>query len=176
MRWIMWRGWRRWVAVLGVGACVVAWLFFGRSRGAERARTASGSSQPKTADGAPTPNDPRGSSAKAKRDPLNGAGKVADAGPAGAVPLPIDEIRAVLIDDPVLAEQLARADQERFPDRPDADERDALLVAAVYNQHQPTRARKEARVYFRKHPDGRFKDFLQKGTRASVPPPVASSP
>ncbi len=81
----------------------------------------------------------------------------------------------MLTEAPELAEQLARADQERFPDRPDADERDALLVAAVYNQHQPTRARKEARVYFRKHPDGRFKDFLQKGTGASVPP-AASGP
>jgi hypothetical protein len=105
------------------------------------------------------------------------AGTSADAGSdGGGTPLPIEEIRAVLTEAPELAEQLVRADQERFPDRPDADERDALLVAAVYNQHQPTRARKEARVYFRKHPNGRFKDFLQKGTGASVPPPASSSP
>ena len=77
----------------------------------------------------------------------------------------------MLTEDPVLAEQPARADQERFPDRPEADERDALLVAAVYNQKQPTRARKEARRYFRQHPDGRYREFLQKGTGAFVPPP-----
>lgn len=172
---------RGWLIALAAGACLLAWLFFGPSRGAERARRASATSQAETTDRAPPPNDSQRSPATAQPNPRNGAGTLAgtgaDAGPDGAdAPLPIDEIRAVLTEDPVLAEQLARADQERFPDRPDADERDALLVAAVYNQHQPTRARKEARVYFRKHPDGRFKDFLQKGTGASVPPPAASGP
>ena len=82
----------------------------------------------------------------------------------------IDEIRALLEEEPALAEEIAREDQKRNPDGPDADERDALLVSAVYNQHQPGRARKEARVYFRRHPDGKYVEFLQKGTHASVPP------
>jgi hypothetical protein len=87
----------------------------------------------------------------------------------------IVDIRALLIEDPKRAEELARADQERFPDSPDADERDALLVAAIYNQHQPLRARREARNYLRRHPHGRYAEELMHVTGARIPAPSASA-
>jgi hypothetical protein len=87
----------------------------------------------------------------------------------------IQEIRAVLTEDPKLAEELARADREQFPDSPDADERDALLVAAVYNQRNPLRARLETRHYLRRHPNGRFAEQLMHVTGAHRPIPAASS-
>jgi hypothetical protein len=100
-----------------------------------------------------------------------------DAGSANALPGAgssspspvISEIRAVLVDNPRLAEELARADQERSPDSPDADERDALLVAAVFNQHHHWDARREARLYLQRHPDGRFAEFITEQTGAHVP-------
>lgn len=102
---------------------------------------------------------------------------VQDAADAGTVtPAPsaiIAEIRAVLEEDPALAEKIAREDQKQHPDSPSADERDALLVAAIHNQHDPWRARKEARIYFRRHPNGKWVDFLQKATKASVPKPAS---
>lgn len=100
-----------------------------------------------------------------------------DAGPANALPgagsssqsRVISEIRAVLVDNPRLAEEFARADQERSPDSPDADERDALLVAAIFNQHHHWEARREARLYLQRHPDGRFAEFITEQTGAHVP-------
>jgi hypothetical protein len=61
-----------------------------------------------------------------------------------------------------LAESLARDDREHFPNSPDADERDALLVAALYNQGDIDRARHEAHYYFARHPSGRFTEYLSK--------------
>jgi hypothetical protein len=86
----------------------------------------------------------------------------------------IQEIRAVLTEDPKLAEQWARAHKEQFPDSPDADERDALLVAAIYNQRDPLRARLETRRYLRRHPNGRFAEQLMHVTGAHRP--VLSAP
>ena len=43
-----------------------------------------------------------------------------------------------------------------FPDSPYSDERDFLLVAALFNQGRIGRAKLEAYYYFEHHPDGRF--------------------
>ncbi len=90
-----------------------------------------------------------------------------------ASPPIITEIRHALVANPGEAEALARADQERFPDGPYADERDALLVAAIFNQHDPLRARLEGRNYLTHHPNGRYVDFLKKYARATLPPSPA---
>jgi hypothetical protein len=96
---------------------------------------------------------------------------VADRGatPDASAPTPgispqIVEIRAVVLSDPARAEQLIYADREAFPGSPFADERDALLVSAIHNQHRPQEARAAARSYLRDHPNGRFVDFVTRAT------------
>ena len=81
------------------------------------------------------------------------------------------QIRSLVRDEPKLAEQIALEERERFPDGPDADERDALLVAEIFNQHDIARARVEARRYYRKHPGGRYTDYLIRETGVRPPPP-----
>lgn len=68
----------------------------------------------------------------------------------------MQQIRDSLTTNPRLAEILAREGRQRFPDSPDSDERDMLLVGALFNQGRLDRARIEARSYFARHPAGRF--------------------
>jgi hypothetical protein len=68
----------------------------------------------------------------------------------------IQQIRDTFGTDPQFAETLAREDQQRHPDSPYADERDALLVWALFNQHKFARAQLEAILYFKRYPQGRF--------------------
>lgn len=91
--------------------------------------------------------------------------------PTPSEPRVIAQIRDTVKSNPKLAEQLAREDRERSPFDPDADERDALLVAAVFNQRQVDRARNEARDYFRRHPNGRFTEYLIQEIGVRPPPP-----
>jgi hypothetical protein len=68
----------------------------------------------------------------------------------------MQQIRDSLTSNPRLAEALAREGRQRFPDSPDSEERDMLLVSALFNQRRLDRARREAYFYFERHPDGRF--------------------
>lgn len=61
---------------------------------------------------------------------------------------------------PALAESLAREGRRRFPDSPDSDERDALLVDALINQQRIGAARDETYYYMDHHPRGRFLEHL----------------
>ena len=70
------------------------------------------------------------------------------------------QIRENVKSNPVLAEALAREGRQRFPDSPDSDERDALLVDALINQQRIGAARSEAYYYFDHHPQGRFREHL----------------
>jgi hypothetical protein len=70
----------------------------------------------------------------------------------------MQQLRDSLLDHPRLAETLAREGRQRFPDSPEADERDALLVIALMNQRMIGSARMEAHYYFDHHRDGRFGD------------------
>jgi hypothetical protein len=60
----------------------------------------------------------------------------------------IRQIRATLISDPKFAEELIREDQKRFPDGPDADERDASLISSLFNQRHMYEAQLAAINYF----------------------------
>jgi hypothetical protein len=82
----------------------------------------------------------------------------------------MQQIRASLLDNPGLAETLAREGRQRFPDSPQADARDALLVTALINQQRFGRARLEAHYYFDHHPDGRFGDKVSFLTRVHPRP------
>jgi hypothetical protein len=82
----------------------------------------------------------------------------------------IQQIRATLISDPEFAEELIREDRERFPDGPDADERDASLISALYNQRRMYDAQLEALNYYEQHPDGQFTDYVMRETRVRPPP------
>lgn len=93
-----------------------------------------------------------------------GVQATASGSPAGNIPPEILEIRAAVVNEPVLAEQLIYADRERAPDSPFSDERDALLVSAVHNQRRRWDAKAEARRYFRAHPNGKFTDFITRTT------------
>lgn len=68
----------------------------------------------------------------------------------------MQQIRDSLVDNPRLSEALVRECQHRFPDGPNADERDLLLVGALSNQGRLFRARMEAYAYFQRHPNGRY--------------------
>jgi len=81
----------------------------------------------------------------------------------------IRQIRATLISDPEFAEELIREDQKRFPDGPDADERDASLISALFNQRHMYEAQLAAINYFERHPDGEFAAYVTRETR--IPPP-----
>lgn len=74
----------------------------------------------------------------------------------------MQEIRAQVKANPRLAERLAREHRQLYPDSPDADERDAFLVASVYNQRRFDRAHLEAASYLKQHPSGRFADYVKK--------------
>jgi hypothetical protein len=72
----------------------------------------------------------------------------------------MQQIRANVKSNPQLAESLAREDRQRFPDSPESDERDALLVDALINQQRIGAARSETYYYLDHHPDGRFAEHL----------------
>lgn len=72
----------------------------------------------------------------------------------------MQKIRDNVKTNPPLAESLAREGRRRFPDSPDSDERDALLVDALINQQRIGAARDETIYYFEHHPQGRFREHL----------------
>jgi hypothetical protein len=170
------RAWK-WAVPLAVAASILTWSLFLRPDGPnEPPHAFSRSRDPSAATPQPAVRPKELVDAASSVPPEVAADSIMGAGPtpdsaSGIIP----EIRAVLTEDPKLAEQLARADQVQFPDSPDADERDALLVAAVYNQKDPLRARLETRRYLRRHPGGRFAEQLMHVTGATMPVPTASS-
>jgi hypothetical protein len=92
---------------------------------------------------------------------------VASPGPdndAGQVPLNdeslMQQIRINVQSNPKLAETLIREEYRRFPNSRNADERDALLVSTLMNQHRFYRARYEAIHYFKHHPHGRYAEHI----------------
>jgi hypothetical protein len=68
----------------------------------------------------------------------------------------LQSARDFLATDPRQTELLAREGRILFPNSPYADERDFLLVAAVFNQGRIERAKLEAHYYFERHHTGRF--------------------
>lgn len=72
----------------------------------------------------------------------------------------MQKIRDNVKANPPLAEALAREGRRRFPDSPDSDERDALLVDALINQQRIGAARDETYYYIEHHPQGRFREHL----------------
>jgi hypothetical protein len=65
-------------------------------------------------------------------------------------------IREAVKSDPKLSETLARRHRQEFADSSEADERDAFLVYAVYNQRRFRDASLEAHYYLEHHPSGQF--------------------
>ena len=172
------RTWR-WVLVVAIAAGVLAWFVLRAQRDAKTVRRSHAPSNDRASDStAPAP--PALRSLANTTTSVSSAGTPANSGApnqnSGSTPSIIQKIRRVLIADPKRAEELARQDRERFPDSLDADERDALLVAAIYNQHQPLRARLEARHYLRRHPHGRYAEQLMEVTGAHMPVPIAPPP
>jgi hypothetical protein len=96
---------------------------------------------------------------------------------AGMAPLPreddeaalMQELRVALTTNPPRAEALAHDGRARFPNSPASDERDMLLVIAVFNQGDLVRARVEASRYVTRHPGGRYTKDLVKMTGISPP-------
>ena len=80
------------------------------------------------------------------------------------------QIRALVKSQPARAEALAREARRRYPEGPDADERDALLVDALINQQRIGAARDETYYYLDHHPGGRFTDHLLAMTGVHPPP------
>jgi hypothetical protein len=134
--------------------------------------------EPKQSGGAPIAGTPAAVPLPPPRLAAAVPGRPAD-NDAGYIALEEDslmqQIRASLLDNPRLAETLAREGRQRFPDSPQADARDALLVTALTNQQRFGRARLEARCYFDHHPNGRFGDRVSFLTRVH-PLPAESRP
>jgi hypothetical protein len=84
----------------------------------------------------------------------------------------LGEIRANVRRDPRRAEDLARQARALFPDSPNADERDALLVDALINQERIGAARSETYYYYDHHPNGRFGAHLFSMTGVHPSPPA----
>jgi hypothetical protein len=72
----------------------------------------------------------------------------------------MQQLRANVKSNPQLAESLAREGRQRFPDSPESDERDALVVDALINQQRIGAARSETYYYLDHHPGGRFAEHL----------------
>jgi hypothetical protein len=79
-------------------------------------------------------------------------------------------IRDSLTGNPRLAEALAREGRERFPDSAESDERDMLLVAALFNRRRIERAQVEAYYYYAHHPQGRYTEGLSRLTNTRPRP------
>ncbi len=113
----------------------------------------------------PAPAPASQAASAAKRAQQSAATRV-DAGPDLRPAAPLDEatlmqqIRDNVKANPPLAEALAREGRRRFPNSPDADERDALLVDALINQQRIGPARDETYYYMDQHPQGRFRQHL----------------
>lgn len=81
----------------------------------------------------------------------------------------VDEMSEVLRTDPKRAEKLGRAHRERFEGGSRAEEADALLVYAMYNQRRVEQAKVEAIHYYKRHPGGRYTERLIEVTRVRPP-------
>jgi hypothetical protein len=70
-------------------------------------------------------------------------------------------LRDNIATNPRLAEDLVIEGRRRFPgDTPESDERDAMMVTAVYNQGKIDLAYREADYYLEHHPNGRYREKL----------------
>lgn len=156
--------------LLAVLACTLFYYLTFPEKREQRRGTAPSSSEPESAVPQVTPVQPR-------PQPVEhvDASSSVDAGEqTNAQDSVIQQIRDSLVTNPMLAESLVLQERDKNPDNPDGDELDALLVAAIFNQHQVDRARVEARRYFRRHPGGRYTDYLERETRMH-PPPASSA-
>lgn len=81
----------------------------------------------------------------------------------------VDEMSEVLRTDPKRAEKLGRAHRERFEGGSRAEEADALLVYAMYNQRRVEQAKVEAIHYYKRHPGGQYTERLIEVTRVRPP-------
>jgi hypothetical protein len=70
---------------------------------------------------------------------------------------------------PKLAVSLAYEDRRRFPDSPDAEERDAILPTALHNHRDVGGSKREAWYYFMHYPHGRYTEFLSRLTGLHPP-------
>lgn len=75
------------------------------------------------------------------------------------------QIRGLLRSDPEQAERLARDYRERYPNGPDAEENEALLVYAVWNGGNFVGAREEVFRYFDLYPGGHYTKELSELTQ-----------
>jgi hypothetical protein len=83
----------------------------------------------------------------------------------------MQQLRAELETNPRLVESLARELRRQFPDGKDADERDAILVGAVYNQRKFGVAKAEGQYYVKHHPQGQFLKYVAVLTGMHFNPP-----
>jgi hypothetical protein len=81
----------------------------------------------------------------------------------------IQHLHVLETTNPRLAASLALEDRQRFPNSPDAEERDVILVAALHNQRDVDGANSEAWYYFVHHPNGKFTKYLSELTGVSPP-------
>lgn len=89
---------------------------------------------------------------------------------AGAQPEPLlRRLHALEGTNPDLAASLALEDRQRSPNSQDAEERDMVLVAALYNGRDIDGAKREAWYYFQHYPNGKFTDYLSKLTGLTPP-------
>jgi hypothetical protein len=81
----------------------------------------------------------------------------------------LQRLHALEVTNPWLAASLALEDRQRFPDNPEAEERDMLLITSLNNQRDILGARGQAWYYFMHYPRGRFTDFVSKLSGISPP-------
>jgi len=73
----------------------------------------------------------------------------------------MQQIRQNVKISPQLAETLARELREQGPNSPHADERDAYVVAALYNQRRMAEVRAEGHYYLVHHPNGQWAEYVK---------------
>ena len=81
----------------------------------------------------------------------------------------VQRLHTLEVTNPQLAVTLALEDRQRFPDRPDAEERDMILVTALNNSRDVLRARDQAWYYFMHYPQGQYTDYISKLSGISPP-------
>lgn len=81
----------------------------------------------------------------------------------------IQHLHVLETTNPRLAASLALEDRQRYPNTPDAEERDVVLVAALHNQRDIDGASSEAWYYFVHHPNGQFTSYLSELTGVCAP-------
>jgi len=72
----------------------------------------------------------------------------------------LKEIKQNVVDDPDLSVRLAEEHERLYPNSPNADERDGLLVFAWSNTPMDHKARSAAARYLEKHPNGKYNEAM----------------